>query len=83
MAEKNYCKQVITADRTPPISVQMEKTDVIGHVIKMDQTRVAKKIFENRSEGRRKVVRPKLRWLEKVENDLKEKKVKRQRQMSK
>jgi hypothetical protein len=49
----------------------------------MDQTKVAKKIFENRSEGRRKVVRPRLRWLEEVKNDLKEMKVKRQRQKGK
>jgi hypothetical protein len=32
----------------------------------MDQTRVAKKIFENKPDGRRKVRRPRLRWLEDV-----------------
>jgi hypothetical protein len=36
----------------------------------MDQTRVAKNIFENKSEGRRKAGRPKMRWLEDVDNDL-------------
>jgi hypothetical protein len=33
----------------------------------MDQTRVTKKIFENKPAGRRKVRTPSLRWLEDIE----------------
>jgi hypothetical protein len=32
----------------------------------MDQTRVIKKIFDSKPEGRRKVGRPRLRWLDDV-----------------
>jgi hypothetical protein len=35
----------------------------------MNQTRVAKKNFENEPEGRMKMRRPRLRWLEDVESD--------------
>jgi hypothetical protein len=45
----------------------------------MDQRRVVKKFFENKPEGRRKVGRPRLRWLDDVENDLRVVKVKRWR----
>jgi hypothetical protein len=42
----------------------------LGHLIRMDQTRVAKKRFDSRSGGRRKVGSHRLRWLEDVANDL-------------
>jgi hypothetical protein len=42
----------------------------------MDQRRV-KKIFDSKQEGRRKVDRPRLRWLDDVENDLRVMKIKR------
>jgi hypothetical protein len=45
----------------------------------MDQRRVAKKICGSKSEGRRKVGRPRLRWLDDVENYLRVMKVKRWR----
>jgi hypothetical protein len=35
----------------------------LGHVIRMGERRVDKKIFESKPEGRRKVGRPRLRWL--------------------
>jgi hypothetical protein len=35
----------------------------------MNQTRVAKKSFENKPERRRKVGKPKLRWMEDAENE--------------
>jgi hypothetical protein len=49
----------------------------LGHVTRMDQRRVVKKIFDSKPEGRRKVARPRLRWLDAVENDLRVMKVKR------
>jgi hypothetical protein len=51
---------------------------MVGHVTGMDQ-RVVQKIFESKPEGRRKVGRPRLRWLDDVVNDLRLMKVKRWR----
>jgi hypothetical protein len=45
----------------------------------MDQRRVVKKIFDSKLEGRRKVGRPRLRWLDNVENYLRVMKIKRWR----
>jgi hypothetical protein len=45
----------------------------------MNQERAVKKIFESKPEGSRRG-RPRLRWLENVERDLCERKVKRWRQ---
>jgi hypothetical protein len=45
----------------------------------MDQRRVVKKIFDSKPEGRRKVGRPRLGWLDDVENDLIVMKIKRWR----
>jgi hypothetical protein len=46
----------------------------------VDQTNVAWEIVESKPEGRRKVERRRLRWLEDEENDIRELKVKRWRQ---
>jgi hypothetical protein len=46
----------------------------------MDQRRVVKKIFDSKPEGRRQVGRPRLRWLDDVENDLRVMKIKRWRE---
>lgn len=45
-------------------------------MIRVDQTRVAKKIFESKPKCRRKVGGHRFRWLEDVEGDLPELKVK-------
>jgi hypothetical protein len=45
----------------------------------MDQTWVAMKIFESKPEGRRQARRPRLMWLEDVENDSRYLKVNRWR----
>jgi hypothetical protein len=37
----------------------------------MSDDRTVKKVFLGKPDGRRKVVRPKLRWLDCTENDLK------------
>jgi hypothetical protein len=47
-----------------------------GHVVRMNQ-RTVKKIFESKLEGSRRKERPRLRWLEDIEKDLWEMKVKR------
>jgi hypothetical protein len=42
-----------------------------GHVVRMDQQRPAKRIINFKPEGRGKRGRPKLRWEDGVENDIK------------
>jgi hypothetical protein len=41
----------------------------IGHVVRKDQGRTVKKVYENKPEQSRRG-RPRLRWLEDVEKDL-------------
>ena len=43
----------------------------------MDRGKIVKKIFQSKLEGSRRKGRPRLRWLEEVENDLREMKVKK------
>jgi hypothetical protein len=52
----------------------------IGHVVRIDQGRIVKKIFESKQEGSRRRGRPRMRWLEDVEKDIREMKVKRWQQ---
>ena len=49
----------------------------IGHLVRMDHGRLFKKIFESKLERRRRMGRPRLRWLVDFEKDLWELKVKR------
>ena len=51
----------------------------LGHVIRMNETRSVKMIFEGKLEGRRGKVRPRLRWINDVEDDLRKPGVKRLR----
>ena len=60
--------------------IKKKRLEWIGHVVRMDQGRTVKKIFESKPEGSRRRGRPRLRWLEDVEKDLWEMKVKRWRQ---
>jgi hypothetical protein len=46
----------------------------------MGHGRIVKKTFEGKPERRRRIGRPRLRWLEDVEKDLREMKVKRWQQ---
>jgi len=50
-----------------------------GHVIRMNETRSIKKIFEGKLDGRRSRGRPRLRWIDDVEDDLRKLGVKRWR----
>ena len=43
----------------------------VGHVEKMSEERTVKKVFKNIPEGKRSVGKPRKRWLDDVENDLK------------
>ncbi|PSN34621.1 hypothetical protein C0J52_24195 [Blattella germanica] len=49
------------------------KLEWVGHCgLRMEQERVARNILKGRPEGRRKVGRQKQRWLDLVEEDLKQ-----------
>jgi hypothetical protein len=49
----------------------------LGYVIRMDETGCVKKIFEGKLEGRRGRGRPRLRWINGMEDDLRKLGVKR------
>ena len=57
--------------------IRKKRLEWTGHVVRIDQGRTVKKIFESKLEGSRRKGRPRLRWLEEVENDLREMKVKK------
>jgi hypothetical protein len=48
----------------------------LGHIIRIDETRSVKEIFEGKLEGRRGRGRPRLRWINDVEDDLRKLSVK-------
>ena len=51
-----------------------------AHVIRMDTTRIVKKVTEWEPRSSRPVRRPRLRWLDQVEEDLKKMKVRNWRE---
>jgi hypothetical protein len=54
-------------------------TGMAGHVIRMNETTSVKKVFEGKLEGRRGRRRPRLRWIDNVEDDLRKLGIKRWR----
>ena len=50
--------------------IKIRRLEWLGHVIRMNETRCVKKIFEGKLEGRRGRGRPRLRWINDVEGDL-------------
>jgi hypothetical protein len=59
--------------------IKIRRLEWLGHVIRMDEARSVKKIFEGKLEGRRDRGRPRLRWINDVEYDLRKLSVKRWR----
>jgi hypothetical protein len=59
--------------RSPDIvtEIKVRRLEWLGHIIRMDGARMAKKEFVSNPEGRRDIGRPKLRWLDDVEDDMK------------
>jgi hypothetical protein len=58
----------------------MKRLEWTGHVVRMDQGRRVKKLLESKPKGSRRRGKPRKRWLEDVEKDLREMKVKSLRQ---
>jgi hypothetical protein len=50
--------------------IKIRRLEWIGHFIRMDETGSVKKIFEGKLEGIRGRGRPRLRWINGVEDDL-------------
>ena len=59
--------------------IKTRRLEWLGHVIRMKETRSVKKVFEGKLEGRRGRGRPRIRWINDVEDDLRKLGVKRRR----
>ena len=59
--------------------IKIRRFEWLGHVNRMNKTRSVKKIFEGKLEGRRGRGRPRLRWMNDVEDGLRKLSVKRRR----
>ena len=59
--------------------IKIRRLEWLGHVVRMNETRSVKKIFEGKLEGRRGRGRPRLRWIDDVGDDLRKLGVKRWR----
>jgi hypothetical protein len=66
-------KKQSRTNKSPDIltEVKIRRLEWLGHVIRMEDTSMPKMIFNTKPEGRRGVGRPKLRWLDDVEADIK------------
>jgi hypothetical protein len=60
---KDKSKDIVSALKT-------RRLEWLGHIIIMNETRIVKKIFEEKLEGRRGRGRPRLTWINDVEEDL-------------
>lgn len=67
-------KEIRERTKQPWISdiIKMKRMKWTGHVVRMEKERLPKKIFEYKPTGRRARGRPKRRWIDGVEEDLKE-----------
>jgi hypothetical protein len=58
-------------------TIKVRKLQWAGHLVRMADDRTVKKVFLGKPDRRRKAERPKLRWLDCIENGLKSMGVKR------
>jgi hypothetical protein len=67
--------------KSPDIVTEIEvrRLECLGHVVRMEDTGLPKMVFNAKPEGRHEVGRPRLRWLEDVEADIKALGIKRWR----
>jgi hypothetical protein len=68
-------------NRKPNIltTIQVRRLEWAGHLVRMSDESTVRKVFRGNADGRRKAGRPKLRWLDCIENGLKSVNVKRWR----
>ena len=52
--------------------------EYVGYLERMMHRRLFKKVLESKPEGRRRMGRPRLKWLDDIEGNLREMKVKRE-----
>jgi len=73
--------ELMTKYKAPDIVnvIKIRRLEWLGHEVRMNETRSVKKIFEGKLEGRRSRGRPRFRWINDVEDDLRELGVKRWR----
>jgi hypothetical protein len=71
--------QVIYRKPSTVTTIQVRKLESAGHLVRMSDDRAVKKVFLGKTGGRRQAGRPKLRWFDCIENDLKSMGVKRWR----
>jgi hypothetical protein len=60
-------------------AIKIRRLEWLGHVIRMNEARIVKNIFEEKLEGRTGRGRPRFRWINDVEEDLRMSGVKRWR----
>jgi hypothetical protein len=74
-------EELMTKYKAPDIVnvIKILRLEWRGHVVRTNETRSVKKIFEGKLDGRRGRGRPRLRWINGVEDDLGEPGVKRWR----
>ncbi|KAJ4439417.1 hypothetical protein ANN_07541 [Periplaneta americana] len=77
-----YNTELKTQYKSPDIvaEIKARRLEWLGHVIRMNDQRIPKKILNTKPEGRRNIGRQKLRWLDGVEDDLRTVGVRRWRQ---
>ena len=72
-------EELMTKYKAPDIVniINIRRLEWLGHVVRMTETRSVKKISEGKLEGRRGRGRPRLRWINDVEDNLRKLGVKR------
>jgi hypothetical protein len=60
-------------------TIKVRRLELVGHLVRLSDDRTVKKVFLGKPDGRKKPGRPKLRWVDCTENDLKAMGVKRWR----
>ena len=65
-------EELMTKYKNPDIVsiIKIRRLEWLGHIVRMNETGSVKKIFEGKLEGRRGRGRPRLRWINDVEDDL-------------
>jgi len=64
--------ELMTKYKAPDIVnvIKIQTLEWLGRVVRMNETRSVKKIFEGKLEGQRGRGRPRLRWINDMEDDL-------------